>query len=175
MGRTARAALVSALTVAVWSALLLLLYVVLISAVSPLEWAVGGGLALLGGGAADAVRRAGNPRVRAGRRTAAALAALPTALLRETAELASAVARALLRRHGGPAAGDPVAVRLPAGADPAVAAVVLSATPGACVLDIDLARHAVPGVEPELTVHLLGGPGRALSPVERALGVRRPT
>ncbi|MFI0941551.1 Na+/H+ antiporter subunit E [Streptomyces sp. NPDC021020] len=165
--RSTNHALASVATVATWTALLLVLYVVLISAVTPLEWAVGGVLALLGGCAADAVRRAERPAVRADRRTAAALAALPAAMLRETAELARAVARALLRRGGGPAADRPVTVRLPAGGDPAVAAVLLSATPGACVVDI------APGRAPEMTVHLLGGPARAASPVERALGVRR--
>lgn len=160
-------ALASAATVLAWTGLLLVLYVVLISAVSPLEWAVGGGLALLGGCAADAVRRAERPAVRADRRAAAAFAALPAALLRETAELASAVVRALLGRGGGSAGDRPVTVRLPAGGDPAVVAVLLSATPGTCVVDI------VPGRFPELTVHLLGGPARGTSPVERALGVRR--
>ncbi|NJP45773.1 Na+/H+ antiporter subunit E [Actinacidiphila epipremni] len=164
-----RRAVASGVTVGVWSGLLLLLYVVLISAVSPLEWGVGAGLALLGGGAADAVRRAEHPRLRAGRRAAAALAALPGALLRETGQLTAAVARALLRRRAP--ADAPFTVRLPAGADPAVAAVLLSATPGACVVDI--ARHTPPGAQPELTVHLLGGPAAAPSPVERALGVRR--
>ncbi|MGW5353171.1 hypothetical protein ACWERV_22000 [Streptomyces sp. NPDC004031] len=161
-------ALASAVTVLAWTGLLLVLYVILISAVTPLEWAVGGGLALLGGCAADAVRRAERPAVRADRRTAAALAALPAALLRETAELARAVVRALFRRDGGSADDGPVAVRLPAGGDPAVVAVLLSATPGACVVDI------APGPAPELAVHLLGGTDRRPSPVERALGVRRP-
>lgn len=150
--------LVSAATVGGWSGLLFVLYVVLISEVTPLEAAVGGALAVLGGTAAEAVRRAEHPRVHGGRRVAAAVAALPAALLKETAQLAAAVVRA--PRAGGRR----VVVRLPAGTDPAPAAVLLSATPGACVLDIE-AR--------DLTVHLLGD---APSTVERALGgERRPT
>lgn len=161
MARTTRGVLASTLTVLAWSALLLLCYVVLISTVSPLEWAVGGGLAVLGGCAADAVRRAEHPAVRVDRRVAAALAALPSTLLRETAELAAAVARA--PRHRSAVESEPVTVRLPAGTDVALAAALLSATPGACVVDVR---------GQELRVHLLSA-GRRPSAVERALGERR--
>lgn len=170
MARSAHGAATSAATVLAWSVLLLALYAVLISAVSPLEWAVGGGLAVLGGCAAEAVRRAERPAVHADRRTAAALAALPATLLLETAELAAAVARAL--RHRERVAADaPVGVRLPAGTDTALAAVLLSATPGSCVVDIP--DRQPDGEQRELLVHLLGVPDRAPSAVERALGVRR--
>jgi multisubunit Na+/H+ antiporter MnhE subunit len=170
MTRAARGVAASGATVAVWTALLLLLYLVLISTVSPLEWGVGGGLAVLGGFAADAVRRAEHPAARPGRRTAAALAALPLTLLRETAGLAAVVVRALRRRHGGVADQDPLTVELPAGTDAALATALLSATPGACVVDVGDRER---GGERELRVHLLGA-GRPPSAVERALGVRRP-
>lgn len=165
MARSAHGVGASAATVTVWAVLLLALYVVLISAVSPLEWAVGGGLAVLGGFAADAVRRAEHPSVRADRRTAAALAALPVTLVQDTTQLAVAVVRAV--RHRNTAADALVAVRLPAGTDTGLAAVLLSATPGTCVVDVaDEQRDG----ERELRVHLLGAEPSA---VERALGVRR--
>ncbi|CAG7646075.1 Na+/H+ antiporter subunit E [Actinacidiphila bryophytorum] len=168
MAHSAHGTAASAATVAAWTVLLVALYVVLISAVSPLEWAVGGGLAVLGGFAADAVRRAEHPSVHADRRTAAALAALPATLLQDTAELAMAVGRAVRgSRHRAAAADAPVAVRLPAGADTGLAAVLLSATPGACVVDI---ADEAPDGERELRVHLLGAKPSA---VERALGVGR--
>lgn len=151
-------ALVTAATVGGWTGLLFVLYIVLISEVTPLEAAVGGALALLGGIAAEAVRRAEHPRPHAGRRIAAAFAALPATLVMETAHLAVAAARA---PRGG-SGGRQVVVRLPAGTDPALAAVLLSATPGACVLDV---------VGRDLTVHLLD---TAPSAVEKALGGRRP-
>jgi multisubunit Na+/H+ antiporter MnhE subunit len=168
MARSAHGVGASAATVTVWAVLLLALYVVLISAVSPLEWAVGGGLAVLGGFAADAVRRAEHPSVRADRRTAAALAALPVTLVQDTAQLAVAVGRAVRgSRHRDTAADAPVAVRLPAGTDTGLAAVLLSATPGTCVVDVaDEQRDG----ERELRAHLLGAEPSA---VERALGVRR--
>ncbi|WUH89236.1 hypothetical protein OG900_03180 [Streptomyces sp. NBC_00433] len=189
--------LATAATVGGWSGLLFVLYVVLISDVTPLEAAVGGSLAVLGGVAAEAVRRAEHPRVHGSRRLAAAFAALPASLLAETARLAVEVAHATGRdgdrpvagaastsrtggRDGADRPGDgaatrrtqarqpdtdrPVAVRLPADTDPALAAVLLSATPGACVLNI---------AGRELTVHLLGGAAPP-SAVERALGGRRP-
>ncbi|WP_327287148.1 Na+/H+ antiporter subunit E [Streptomyces sp. NBC_01198] len=148
--------LVTAATVVGWSGLLLVLYIVLISDVTTLEAVVGGALAVLGGIAAEAVRRAEHPRVHGGRRIAAAVAALPVSLLTETAQLAAAVAR------GGRTPGEgEVVIRLPADTDPALAAMLLSATPGACVLDT---------VGADVTVHVLDD---APSAVERALGGRR--
>lgn len=177
MARSAHGMAASAVTVAAWAVLLLALYAVLISAVSPLEWAVGGTLAVLGGVAADVVRRAEQPAVHADRRIAAALAALPATLLRETAELAAAVARALRHRRQVAGAPDaPIAVRLPAGVDAGLAAVLLSATPGACVVDIadpEPGADQEPSGGREVRVHLLGTPDRAPSAVERALGARR--
>jgi hypothetical protein len=169
MARGTRGALASGATVLSWSTLLLLLYIVLISTVSPLEWAVGGGLAVLGGCAAEAVRRAEHPAARPDRRVAAAFAALPLTLLAETAALAGAVLRASGRGRGGVAGHEPETVRLPPGAAAALSAALLSATPGACVVDV----ADTTGAEGrELRLHLLSK-GRRPSAVERALGVRR--
>lgn len=153
-----RGVLASGATVLSWSTLLLLLYIVLVSTVSPLEWAVGGGLAVLGGCAAEAVRRAEHPAARPDRRVAAAVAALPLALLTETAHLVVAVAR------GEEAGHAPATVRLPPGVDTALAAALLSATPGTCVVDVSGDR--------ELRLHPLRA-DQPPSAVERALGVRR--
>jgi multisubunit Na+/H+ antiporter MnhE subunit len=154
-----------------WWVLLFLLWIVLVSAVSPPEPAVGAAFALLGAVAAEAVRRAEHPRARPGRRIAAAAAVFPATLLRETGQLAAAVVRAL---RGRPDAGRVVTVRPAPGTDAALAAALLSASPGACVLDItgpgdspEKARQT-PGGDHDLTVHLLTA--RPPSPVERALG-----
>lgn len=169
MVRATRSALASGATVLSWSALLLLLYVVLVSTVSPLEWAVGGGLAVLGGCAADAVRRAEHPAAGPDRRVAAAFAALPLTLLAETAGLAAAVVRASGRGRGLAAAHEPATVRLPPGGDAALSAALLSATPGACVVDV---ADAAAAEGRELRLHLLQA-DQPPSAVERALGVRR--
>jgi multisubunit Na+/H+ antiporter MnhE subunit len=164
--RTVRGTAATAVNVLVWWALLLLLYVILISAVTPLELAAGAGFALLGAIAAEGVRRAEHPRPRGSRRLAAAGAAFPLTLLRETCTLAAAVARAP-RGKTGP--GTMTVIRLPPRTDPGVAAALLSASPGACVVDIAEASPD-PSVGRELTVHLLATPP---SRVERALGARR--
>jgi multisubunit Na+/H+ antiporter MnhE subunit len=190
----ARGTAATAVNVLAWWALLLVLYLVLISTVSALELMVGAGFALLGAVTAEAVRRAEHPRPRAGRRLAAAAAAFPGTLLRETGQLALAVLRTLLRR------GDPgvlVTIRTAPEVDAALAAALLSASPGACVIDIRRAAAGPPedgGPEPadeatpgtakrgeaartpaaghDLTAHLLRP---AASAVERALGGRRLT
>jgi multisubunit Na+/H+ antiporter MnhE subunit len=164
----ARGMVATAVNVLVWWALLFLLYVILISAVTPLELMAGAGFALLGAAAAEGVRRAEHPRPRGSRRLAAAAAAFPATLLRETGQLAAAVARAP-RGKGAP--GSMAVIRLAPETDAGVAAALLSATPGACVIDIaDLPRD--PSGGRELTVHLLAEPP---SRVERALGGRRLT
>jgi multisubunit Na+/H+ antiporter MnhE subunit len=161
-----RGAVTTAVNVLVWWGLLLLLYVILISAVTPLELMVGAGFALLGAVAAEAVRRAEHPGPRGSRRLAAAAAAFPLTLLRETGQLTAAVARALSGR-GDP--GTMAVVRLAPETDAACAAVLLSASPGACVIDMTDAPLD-PGAGRDLAVHLLAGPP---SRVERALGDRR--
>jgi hypothetical protein len=126
--------------------------------VTALELMVGAGFALLGAVAAEAVRRAEHPQVHGGRRMTVAAAAFPLTLLRETGQLAAAVSRAL-RRRGTP--GTYVTIQLPPESDPALAAALLSASPNACVIDIE---------DRDLTAHVLVG---TTSPVERALGGRR--
>jgi hypothetical protein len=168
-----RKAAATAVTVLAWWGLLFLLYVILIPTVPPLELMAGAGFSLLGAVAAEAVRRAEHPRMRGGRRLAAAAAAFPLTLLRETGQLAAAVVRTL---RGARDPGGVTTVRLAPGVDAGPAAALLSASPGACVIDItgpsdhpDRTR-VTPGEGHELTVHLLSGPP---SPVERALGERR--
>jgi uncharacterized membrane protein YgcG len=141
VGRALRTAAVGAVGVLVWWGLLFGLYVVLVSTVPSLELMVGAGLALLGALAAEAVRRAEHPRVRGSRRVAAAVAAFPLTLLRETGQLAAAVARVPL---GRPQPGRTLTIRLPPGTDAACAAALLSASPGACVIDIESPSPSAP-------------------------------
>ncbi|WP_328917249.1 MULTISPECIES: hypothetical protein [unclassified Streptomyces] len=162
-----RTAAVAAVNVLVWWGLLFLLYVILISSVPPLELMVGAGFALLGAGSAEAVRQAEHPPLRYGHRLARAAAAFPLTLLRETGQLAAVVARVLGRRGGGE--GLAVTVRLAPGVDPACAAALLSASPGACVIDI--ADAPAPLAGRDLRAHLLSP---SPSAVERALSEGRP-
>ncbi|MET8545429.1 hypothetical protein ABZW03_33050 [Kitasatospora sp. NPDC004799] len=127
-----------------WWGLLLLLNIVLISAVTPLEVAVGGGVALLAALGALAVRRASGAAPGGAARLAPALRAFPRTLLADTGRLALAVVSPGHRRSGFRA------VRLAPGTGPAWAAALLSATPGAYVVDVDgqgLLVHAL-GHEP---------------------------
>ncbi|SFF27075.1 Multisubunit Na+/H+ antiporter, MnhE subunit [Actinacidiphila alni] len=165
----ARAATTTAVTLLSWWALLFALYLVCVSTVSPAEFAVGGGAALLGAVAAEAVRRAERPPAGGARRLGGAGAAFPAALAGETVRLAAAVVRTL---RGRPDTGREVTVRLEPGAGPALAAALLSASPGACVIDIQEAGEDAgePGAGALLTVHLLDA---APSPVEAALPGRR--
>jgi multisubunit Na+/H+ antiporter MnhE subunit len=147
-----------------WWALLFVLYLVLITSVSPAELGLGAGGALLGAVAADAVRRAEGPRLGGVRTLAAAAAAFPGTLLQETGGLATAVVREL---RGTADPGRTVRLGLEPGASGALAAALLSASPGACAIDIrDLPSGREPHGGSELTLHLLG-PG--VSKVERAL------
>ncbi|MYS23434.1 Multisubunit Na+/H+ antiporter, MnhE subunit [Streptomyces sp. DvalAA-14] len=169
----ARETLATTVNVVVWWGLLFLLYVILISAVPPLELEVGAGFALLGAIAAEAMRRAEHPRLRGSRRIGAAAAGFPLTLLGETGQLAATVVRAL-RGAGEP--GAVVTIRLAPGTDAALAAALLSASPGACVIDIagattDRAAET-PSTAYDLTAHVLGP---SVSRVERALGGRRLT
>jgi multisubunit Na+/H+ antiporter MnhE subunit len=168
---TVRGAVATAVNVLVWWGLLFLLYVILISSVPPLELMVGAGFALLGAIAAEAMRRAEHPALRGGRRIGAAAAAFPLTLIRETGQLTAAVAGAL-RGRGTP--GSVVTIRLAPGTDAALASVLLSASPGACVIDVEeISRDPAARTTPvghDLTVHVLGD---SASRVERALGGRR--
>ncbi|WP_405578784.1 hypothetical protein [Streptomyces sp. NBC_01190] len=166
----AREALATAVNLLVWFGLLFLLYVILISTVPPLEVDVGLGFAALGAITAEGMRRAEHPWIRGSRRLWVAAACFPVTLLRETAQLAVFTGRALVGRGS---AGSVVSLRLPPETDAAVAATLLSASPGACVIDIadetdEEARDTTRGRL--LTAHLLDP---SVSWVERALGGRR--
>jgi multisubunit Na+/H+ antiporter MnhE subunit len=166
-----RGALATAVNMLVWWGLLFLLYVISISTVPPLEVLAGSGFALLGAIAAEAVRRAEHPGLRGSRRIGAAAAGFPLTLLQETAQLTAAVGQSL--RGRGPH-GSVVTIRLAPETDAALAAALLSASPGACVIDIDDAAQdkaaQTPSIGHDLTAHVLGP---SISRVERALGGRR--
>lgn len=134
-----------------WWGMLLLLNVVLISSVTPLEVAVGGGVALLGALGALAARRGSGATPGGTARLAPALRAFPRTLLADTGRLVLAVLSPRRRRSGFRA------VRLAPGTGPAWAAALLSSTPGAYVVDVD---------GQSLLVHALG---REASALERAL------
>lgn len=141
----------TAVELLLWWGVLLLLNTVLISSVTPLEVAVGGGLAVLGAVGAVAVRRASGAATGGPARLAQALWAFPWTLLADTGRLALAVLSPRRRRGGFRT------VRLAPGTGPAWAAALLSATPGAVAVDAE---------DGSLTVHTLGG---EVSALERAL------
>jgi hypothetical protein len=150
-----------------WWALLFVLSIMFISAVTATELALGAAAAMLGAVAAEALRRAEGPRVGGLRAMVAAGAAFPGTLLAETGRLAVAVVRAPRARAE---TGRTVRLRLEPGTSAAAAAALLSASPGACVLDIRTSQEPDGGAE--LTLHLLEP---SLSAVERALPGRRLT
>jgi multisubunit Na+/H+ antiporter MnhE subunit len=141
-----------------WWVLLFLLYLVLISTLSPLELVVGAAASGLSAVAAWAIHRAVRPEVGPVGHWTAALWALPGTLLRETVQLAC-LTRAALR--GRPAQGRFATVRLRPGVGAAWACALLSGTPGSCVLDVD----EQPGAATVLRVHSLFGPRSRLETV----------
>ncbi|GAA1392605.1 hypothetical protein GCM10009639_24520 [Kitasatospora putterlickiae] len=147
----------TAVELLLWWGLLLLLYVVLISSVTALEIAVGGGLATLGALGAATTRRApgATPGGRAG--WARAWWAFPATLLLDTGRLAVLVLRTLRHPRRPTADGGFHTVRLSPGTGPAWAGALLSAAPGG---------YAVEARDGELTVHTLDGSASAL---QRAL------
>lgn len=130
-----------------WWGLLFVLYLVFISRVSPLEFAVGAGASALGAAGAWAVHRAARPALGPGGHWCAAVWAWPGALLTETVRMARLTARSLCGRL---AAGRMVRLRLRPGVGAAWATALLSGTPGSCVVDV----HD-DGDAPVLTVHSL--------------------
>ncbi|MFE5588357.1 hypothetical protein [Kitasatospora sp. NPDC056531] len=147
----------TAVELLLWWGVLLLLNTVLISSVTPLEMAVGGGIALLAAVGAVAVRHASGAAPGGPTRLAQALWTFPWTLLADTGRLALAV---LSPRHQR---GGFRTVRLAPGAGPAWAAALLSATPGAYIVDVADAKKGAAG---SLTVHALGC---EVSALERAL------
>ncbi|WP_372351690.1 hypothetical protein [Streptomyces sp. KL116D] len=112
------------------------------------------GVAVLAGVAARAARRAGGARIGGGARWAGAVVAWPGTLVTDTARLVAAVVRTL---RGRPVEGTFRTVRLAPGVGNAWACVLLSASPGACV---------VGGDDREVRTHVLVDEPSAL---ERAL------
>ncbi|KQV17482.1 MULTISPECIES: hypothetical protein [unclassified Kitasatospora] len=141
-----------------WWGVLMALNTVLISTVSTLEAAVGAGLALLGAAGARAMRRAADASPGGLGRLGPALWAWPWTLLADTGRLAAVVLRPG-RRGGGFRE-----IELPAGTGPAWAGALLSATPGAYVVDVRPAAR--PDGPRRMTVHALTDDAGAL---ERAL------
>ncbi|MCG6494214.1 Na+/H+ antiporter subunit E [Kitasatospora sp. A2-31] len=140
-----------------WWGLLLLLNIVLISSVTPLELAVGGCIALLGATGAVAVRRTSGATPGGAAHLAQALWSFPWTLLADTGRLAVLVLSPGRRADAGFRT-----VRLARGTGPAWAGGLLSATPGAYVVESE---------DRTLTVHALDDRPSAL---ERALtGGRR--
>ncbi|WP_037898728.1 Na+/H+ antiporter subunit E [Streptomyces sp. NRRL S-350] len=135
-----------------WWGLLLLLNTVLISSVTPLEVAVGAGVAILGAVGAVTARHASGAAFGGPARLARALWAFPWTLLADTGRLLLVLCSPRRRRAGGFRT-----VRLAPGTGPAWAAALLSATPGA---------YAVENADGSLTVHTLGP---EVSGLQRAL------
>ncbi|MQS16868.1 hypothetical protein F7Q99_32950 [Streptomyces kaniharaensis] len=143
----------TAIELLLWWGLLLLLNTVLISSATPLEMAVGGGVALLAAVGAVAVRRASGATPGGPARLAQALRTFPWTLLADTGRLTLAVLSPRHRRGSGFRT-----VQLAADTGAAWAGALLSSTPGAYVVSAE---------DGTLTVHALGG--GEISSLERAL------
>ncbi|MFF8772590.1 Na+/H+ antiporter subunit E [Kitasatospora sp. NPDC015120] len=151
----------TAVELLLWWGLLLLLYVVLISSVSALEVAVGGGIAALGALGAVAARRASDAAPGGWTGWARALWAFPATLLSDTGRLALLVLRTLRHPRRRPADGGFRTVRLAPGTGAAWAGALLSATPGGFVVEARdgvLTVHALDATVPALQRALTGGP-----------------
>ncbi len=150
---------------AAWWTVLIALYLVFISTVTVLEFAVGAAGAALAAVAARAVRIASAGGTGPGGRWAAALLSWPGAVLTDTVRLAAATAGCL---RGG---ADPCrfrTLRLKPGTGAAWAGAVLSGTPGAYVVRVTPARPGDETSGDRLTVHVMSAERTAL---ERALTV----
>lgn len=146
-----------------WWVVLTALYVVLISDVTPLELAVGGGGAIPAAYAAHALRGSGGtPGGRA--RAARALLAWPGTLLVDTARLTVLTLRGAVRP--GTVKGRFRTVELGPDTHPGWASALLSAAPGTYVVDVRPRSGGGRDRGPTLLVHALPGPASA---VERAL------
>ncbi|MFD9684998.1 hypothetical protein ACFWXO_04470 [Kitasatospora sp. NPDC059088] len=141
-----------------WWGMLLLLNTVFISSVTPLEIAVGGGVALLGAVGALAVRRASGATPGGPARLARSALAFPWTLLADTGRLVLLLTSPARRQEAGFRT-----VRLPTGTGPAWAAALLSSTPGAYVVSHEGGwDDGDSGGGVALTVHSLGGRTSAL-------------
>ncbi|MFB7909885.1 hypothetical protein ACFC1T_25955 [Kitasatospora sp. NPDC056076] len=117
-----------------WWALLFMIYLVFISTLSPLELMVGAGACAMATTGAWAIHRAAHPAAGPAGHLPAALWAWPATALTETAQLSWVTVAAL---RGRPARGRFARVRLRPGVGAPWACVLLSATPGSCVVAVD--------------------------------------
>ncbi|MER7705751.1 hypothetical protein ABTX81_23015 [Kitasatospora sp. NPDC097605] len=151
----------TAVELLLWWGLLLLLSMVLISSVSVLEVAVGGGIAAIGALGAVAARRASGAALGGAAGWARALWAFPVTLLADTGRLAVLVLRTLRGPRRPPEGGGFRTVRLAPGTGAAWAGALLSATPGGYVVEARdgvLTVHTLDGSVPALQRALTGGP-----------------
>jgi Na+/H+ ion antiporter subunit len=158
--------------VAAWWTVLTALYLTFIATVTVLEFAVGAAGSALAAVAARAVRRAAGGGTGGRGGWLAALAAWPGAVLTDTLRLAATTAR----RLGGARRSHPVGrfatLRLTSGTGAAWTSALLSATPGAYVVEVTPAREAGTTGGDLLTVHLLPGEPTTLERVLTAGGRR---
>ncbi|WP_269859544.1 Na+/H+ antiporter subunit E [Streptomyces sp. RPT161] len=145
--------------IAAWWAFLFVLNLMFISTVSTLELAVGAGAGVLAAVAAWAVRRASGTGGNRGGPWARALLAWPGAVLADTGRLAGATIAALRGREVKSGIRE---VKLRKGTGSAWASALLSATPGAYVVDVS---PGVAGFGDTLTIHVLGDTTTALERV----------
>lgn len=148
MRRSPHALVAVAGEVASWWLALVSLYLVLITPVTVLEFAVGAAGAVLAACAARAARIAAAAGTGGGRGLFPAVLLWPGAVLTDTARLAAATVRAL---RGRPAPGRLCELRLRPGVGAAWAGAALSATPGAYVVE----SRSDPERGDVLTVHVL--------------------
>jgi multisubunit Na+/H+ antiporter MnhE subunit len=145
-----------------WWVVLVALYLVFISTVTLLEFAVGAAGALLAACGGHALRRASwtSPASGSGRaRLAHAVLSWPGTLFADTGRLTAATIRSLPLSRRRPVSGRFETLELHRGTGAAWACAVLSATPGAYVVDVGTRGDVI-------MVHVLPGPPSA---VERAV------
>jgi multisubunit Na+/H+ antiporter MnhE subunit len=145
-----------------WWVVLVALYLVFVSTVTLLEFAVGAAGAVLAACGAHALHRASrtSPASGSGRaRLAQALLSWPGSLLADTGRLTAASVRSLPLSRRRPVSGGFEMLELHRGTRAAWACAVLSATPGAYVADVATQGDVI-------MVHVLPGPPSA---VERAV------
>ena len=145
--------------IAAWWAVLFVLNLMFISTVSVLELAVGAGAAALTAVAALAVGSASRTGGNLGGPWARALLAWPGTVVTDTGRLAAAAVRGVLGRKVRSRFHE---VELKAGTGSAWACAVLSATPGAYVVDV---KRGAAGSGDALTIHVLGDSTTALEGV----------
>ncbi|MFF7983186.1 hypothetical protein ACFZDK_29405 [Streptomyces sp. NPDC007901] len=136
-----------------WWAVLVVLDILFISTVSALELVVAAGGAVIAAIAARAVRTASGARLGGTRRWGTAVSAWPGAVLTDLVGLWRLTARAL---RGRASEGSLKTMTLAPGTGAAWACALLSATPGAYVVDVRGTRGEAPASrEREVVAHVL--------------------